>query len=157
MAAQGGHRHSRRGLNTIVLQCIYVAHKNFPRKTLRVHSARYTQCIHVSSRKRKTSKGYSYQRSTHPPLPKSATLHPPIPSQKCNSTPTHPFPKVQLYTRPPLPKSATLHPPTPSQKCNSTATHPFPKVQLYIVIKCRNLITRCMMVGSFLCAFDVLY
>ena len=31
-------------------------HKKLPHKTLRVHSARYTQCIHVSSRKLKLPK-----------------------------------------------------------------------------------------------------
>ena len=35
---------------------LYIAHKKLPHKTLRVHSARYTQCIHVSSRKLKLSK-----------------------------------------------------------------------------------------------------
>ena len=29
---------------------LYIAYKKLPHKTLRVHSARYTQCIHVSSR-----------------------------------------------------------------------------------------------------------
>ena len=39
-----------------------IAHKKLPHKTLRVHSAKYTQCIHVrSSRKLKTTKGHSYQ------------------------------------------------------------------------------------------------
>ena len=32
---------------------LYIAHKTFPHRTLRVHSAGYTQCIHVSSRKLK--------------------------------------------------------------------------------------------------------
>ena len=32
---------------------IYIAHEKLPHKTLRVHSARYTQCIHVSSCKLK--------------------------------------------------------------------------------------------------------
>ena len=36
---------------------LYIAHKKLPHKTLRVHSARYTQCIHVSSRKRGTGGG----------------------------------------------------------------------------------------------------
>ena len=35
---------------------LYIAHKKLPHKTLRVHSARYTQCIHVSSRKLKLPK-----------------------------------------------------------------------------------------------------
>ena len=35
---------------------VYIAHKKLPNKTLRVHSARYTQCIHVSSRKLKLPK-----------------------------------------------------------------------------------------------------
>ena len=51
---------------------LYIAHKNLPHKTLRVHSARYTQCIHVSSRKLKTTKGHAL-------------------------IPTYPFPKVELY------------------------------------------------------------
>ena len=36
---------------------VYIARKKLPHKTLRVHSARYTQCIHVSSRKRGTGGG----------------------------------------------------------------------------------------------------
>ena len=36
---------------------LYIARKKLPHKTLRVHSARYTQCIHVSSRKRGTGGG----------------------------------------------------------------------------------------------------
>ena len=35
---------------------LYIAHKKLPHKTLRVHSAKYTQCIHVSSRKLKLPK-----------------------------------------------------------------------------------------------------
>ena len=59
---------------------LYIAHKKLPHKTLRVHSARYTQCIHVSSRKLKLPKYmHSYQKvqtaPTHPPLPKSGTIH----------------------------------------------------------------------------------
>ena len=58
---------------------LYVAHKKLPHKTLRVHSARYTQCMHVSSRKLKTTKEHSYQTvqtaPTHLPLPKSGTIH----------------------------------------------------------------------------------
>ena len=51
---------------------VYIAHKNLPHKTLRVHSARYTQCIHVSSRKLK--------------LPKDMHSYPPTPFQKWNYT-----------------------------------------------------------------------
>ena len=47
-------------------------------KTLRVHSARYTQCIHVSSRKLKLPK------DTHTKKHKQLL-------------PSHPFPKVELY------------------------------------------------------------
>ena len=59
---------------------LYIAHKKLPHKTLRVHSARYTQCMHVSSRKQKLPKDmHSYQKvqtaPTHPPLPKSGTIH----------------------------------------------------------------------------------
>ena len=58
---------------------LYIAHKkNFHSKTLRVHSARYTQCIHVSSRKLKLPK------DTHTKRYKQLL-------------PTHPFPKVELY------------------------------------------------------------
>ena len=51
---------------------LFIAHKNLPLKTLRVHSARYTQCIHVSSRKLK--------------LPKDMHSYPPTPFQKWNYT-----------------------------------------------------------------------
>ena len=51
---------------------LYIAHKNLPHKILRVHSARYTQCIHVSSRKLK--------------LPKDMHSYPPTPFQKWNYT-----------------------------------------------------------------------
>ncbi len=51
---------------------LYRAHKNLPHKTLRVHSARYTQCIHVSSRKLKLPK------DTH--TKKYKQLLPPTPS-----------------------------------------------------------------------------
>ena len=59
---------------------LYIAHKQLPHKILRVHSARYTQCIHVSSRKLKLPKDmHSYQKvqtaPTHPPLSKSGTIH----------------------------------------------------------------------------------
>ena len=57
---------------------LYIAHKNLPHKTLRVHSARYTQCIHVSSRKLKLPK------DTHTKKYKQLL-------------PTHHFPKVELY------------------------------------------------------------
>ena len=57
---------------------LYIAHKQLPHKTLRVHSARYTQCIHASSRKLNLSK------DTH------------IETYK-QLLPTHPFPKVELY------------------------------------------------------------
>ena len=35
---------------------LYIAHKKLPHKTLHVHGARYTQSIHVSSRKLKLPK-----------------------------------------------------------------------------------------------------
>ena len=58
---------------------LYIAHKKLPHKTLHVHSARYTQCIHVSSRKLKPPKDmHSYQKvqtATHPSLSKSVTIH----------------------------------------------------------------------------------
>ena len=57
---------------------LYIAHKKLPHKTLRVHSVRYTQCIHVSSRKLKLPK------DTHTKRYKQLLL-------------THPFPKVELY------------------------------------------------------------
>ena len=59
-------------------KCIHSASQRL-HKTLRVHSARYTQCIHVSPRKLKTTKG---------------TL---IPIKYKQPLPTHPFLKVQLY------------------------------------------------------------
>ena len=52
--------------------------KKLPHKTLRVHSARYTQCIHASSRKLKLPK------DTHTERYKQLL-------------PTHPFPKIELY------------------------------------------------------------
>ena len=58
---------------------LFIAHKKLPHKTLRVHSARYTQCIHVSSRKLKLPKDNLYQKKYKQLLP------------------THPFPKVELY------------------------------------------------------------
>ena len=58
---------------------LYIAHKKLPHKTLRVHSARFTQCIHVSSRKLKLPK------DTHTKRYKQLL-------------PTHTFPKVELYT-----------------------------------------------------------
>ena len=57
---------------------IYIAHKKLPHKTLRVHSTRYTQRIHVSSHKLKLPK------DTHTKKYKQLL-------------PTHPFPKVELY------------------------------------------------------------
>ena len=57
---------------------LYIAHKKPPHKTLRVHSAGYTQCIHVSSRKLKLPK------DTHTKKYKQLL-------------PTHPFPKVELH------------------------------------------------------------
>ena len=44
---------------------LYIAHKNLPHKTLRVHSARYTQCIHLSSRKLKLPKEMPSYPTTH--------------------------------------------------------------------------------------------
>ena len=63
-----------------VVTNLYIAHKKkLTHKTLRVHSARYAQCIHVSSRKLKTTKDSHTSKvqaaSTHPPLPKTATIH----------------------------------------------------------------------------------
>ena len=55
-----------------------IAHKKLPHETLHVHSARYTQCIHVSSCKLKLPKD-TYTKKYKQLLP------------------THPFPKVQLY------------------------------------------------------------
>ena len=58
---------------------IYITHKKLPYKTMHVHSIRYTQCIHLSSCKLKTTKGHSYQKiqtaPTHPPLAKSETIY----------------------------------------------------------------------------------
>ena len=56
---------------------LYTAHEKLPHKPLRVHSVRYTQCLHVSSRKLK--------------LPKDIT------KKYKRLLPTHPFPKVELY------------------------------------------------------------
>ena len=51
---------------------LYIVHKKLPHKTLRVHSARYTQCIHVSSRKLKLPKDVH----SYPPTPfQSGTMH----------------------------------------------------------------------------------
>ena len=43
---------------------LYIAHiKKLPHKTLRVHSARYTQCMHTCKLSQaKTTKGHSYQK-----------------------------------------------------------------------------------------------
>ena len=57
---------------------LYIAHKKLPHKTLHVHSARYTQCIHVSSRKLKLPK------DTHTKRYKQLL-------------PTHPFQNMGLY------------------------------------------------------------
>ena len=57
---------------------LYIAHKKLPHKTLRVHIARYTQCIHVRYRKLKLPK------DTHTKKYKQLL-------------PTNPFPKVELY------------------------------------------------------------
>ena len=58
---------------------IYISRiKKLPHKTLRVHSTRDTQCIHVSCRKLKLPK------DTHTKKYKQLL-------------PTHPFPKVELY------------------------------------------------------------
>ena len=66
-------------MNEWMNENLYIAHKKLPHKILRVHSARYTQCIHVSSCKLKLPKGRSYQKlqtaHAHPPLPKSGTIH----------------------------------------------------------------------------------
>ena len=58
---------------------LYIAHKKLPHKTLHVHSARYTQCIHVSSRKLKLAKDTNTKKVQTAPVP------------------TYPFPKVELY------------------------------------------------------------
>ena len=57
---------------------LYIMHKKLPHKTLRVHSTRYTPCMHVSSCKLKLPK------VTHNKKYKQ-------------QLPTHPFPKVELY------------------------------------------------------------
>ena len=56
---------------------LYTAHEKLPHKPLRVHSARYTQCLHVSSRKLKLPKD-TYKKYKQ-------------------LLPTHPFPKMELY------------------------------------------------------------
>ena len=53
-------------------------HKKLPHKTLRVHSARYTQCIHVNSCKLKLPKDNLTKKYKQP-------------------LPTNQFPKVELY------------------------------------------------------------
>ena len=65
-------------------KCIYIGHKKLPHRILRVHSTRYTQCIHVSYRKLKKNKKLNYQRTL-------------IPVRYKQPVSTHPFPKVQLY------------------------------------------------------------
>ena len=68
---------------------LYIAYKKLPHETLRVHSSRYTQCIHVSSRKLKTTKGHAL-------IPKSAnSSYPPTPCQKWNYTQQL---NVKIYT-----------------------------------------------------------
>ena len=57
-------------LNEWMNENLYIAHKKLPHKALHVHSAWYTQCIHVSSRKLK--------------LPKDMHSYPPTPFQKLN-------------------------------------------------------------------------
>ena len=56
---------------------LYIAHKKLSHKALRVHNARYTQCMYVNSRKLKTTKRH---------IPKIQT-----------ALPSHAFPKVKLY------------------------------------------------------------
>ena len=58
---------------------LYIAHKKRAHKTLRVHSAIYTQCIHVSSRKLLPPKDTNTKKYKQL-LPTG-----------------HPFPKVELY------------------------------------------------------------
>ena len=58
-------KHQKANFRTVEYEWmkIYIARKKLPHKTLRVHSARYTQCIHVSSRKLKLPKDmHSYQK-----------------------------------------------------------------------------------------------
>ena len=58
-------------------EILCIAHKKLPHKTLSVHSARYTQCITVSSRKLRTKDAHT---------------------KKCKQLlPSHPSPKVELY------------------------------------------------------------
>ena len=63
------------GRNERMKMYIYRRKKKNPHKTLRVHSARYTQCVHVSSCKLKTSKDTHTNKvqpaPTHRLLPKS--------------------------------------------------------------------------------------
>ena len=59
---------------------LHIAHKKkLTHKTLRAHSAGYAQCIHVSSRKLKTTKDTHTSKvqtaSTHPSIPKTAPIH----------------------------------------------------------------------------------
>ena len=58
---------------------LYIAHKKLPHKTLRVHSARYTHCLHVSSQRK-----LKLPKDTHTKTYRELL-------------PTHPFPKVELY------------------------------------------------------------
>ena len=68
-------------MNEWIKKVIYSNNNKNPHKTSRVHSARCTQCIHVSCRKLKitndtrTIKVQTAPTHTHPPLPKSATIH----------------------------------------------------------------------------------
>ena len=57
---------------------LHIAHKKLPHKTVCVHSARYTQCIHVNSCKLK--------------LPKDTRT-----KKYKQLLPTHLFPKMELY------------------------------------------------------------
>ena len=59
---------------------LYTAQKKLTHKTLCVHSARYTQCIHVSSHKLKLPKDIHAKKYKQP-------LH------------TQPFPTVQIYAQ----------------------------------------------------------
>ena len=68
-------------MNEWMNENLYIAHKKLPHKTMRVHSARNTQCTHVSSRKLKLPK------DTHTKKYEQLQLtHPSTPSQKWNYT-----------------------------------------------------------------------
>ena len=83
---------------------LYIAHKKRPHKTLRVHSTRYTQCIHVTC---KLSQAKHYQRTL-------------IPVKYQQPIPTHPFPKVQLYI---AVKCKNIHRVTNNDNRKKTHTH----------------------------------